>query len=305
MIVSPLDPEQVIYFHGLTYWFLRNIGDDDFEYMVLKRRDFSLLQDRSVVQTDVLRRLEKQFELNDEGRVIREEFERLHGEDARVFAFNNSLWFIYNVHTTFHSRMEFTQLRVKHLPVSHSLRLVNGHWKNITAPSNKVLIVGLRNTSLHMRFFARKERNEKNWSPFEYRNKSSSDGSSPLLFWIYTIQPHRVLQVSGDLETEFKHGLESHYKLAATNYLTRIEEEVASNSSKSDELRWKSTWGQLRGSTPALRLPAQIERERGNASYLTFFHSSLNYHASIVRTYFVGAYLFEAEPPCRITHMST
>ena len=54
-------------------------------------------------------------------------------------------------------------------------------------------------------------------------------------------------------------------------------------------------FGKVRGGTPAVRI--------GN-HYIGFFHSSTYVHARNVKTYFIGAYMFSAEPPFRVTAMS-
>ena len=58
-------------------------------------------------------------------------------------------------------------------------------------------------------------------------------------------------------------------------------------------------YGHPRGGTPALLLETPYGKR-----YLTFFHSEAKYMTSWCLTYFMGAYLFEADPPFRITHFS-
>jgi predicted GH43/DUF377 family glycosyl hydrolase len=55
-------------------------------------------------------------------------------------------------------------------------------------------------------------------------------------------------------------------------------------------------WGVVRGGTP----PVRFGRE-----YWTFFHSSLPLATKYRRRYFMGAYSFEAEPPWRVTQVTT
>jgi predicted GH43/DUF377 family glycosyl hydrolase len=111
----------------------------------------------------------------------------------------------------------------------------------------------------------RKSRSEKNWVPFEYKGE---------LFLAYSLLPHRILQPT------FQNGFCSDF--------------VSTRGS----IAWN--WGTLRGGTPALRYGNQ---------YLAFFHSTINIssihsHGKVMPHYFMGAYLFESEPPFKICAIS-
>lgn len=110
-----------------------------------------------------------------------------------------------------------------------------------------------------------RERREKNWAPFEYKGE---------ILLSRTLFPHQVVQPflgTGECKT-----------IAIT----------------SGAIDWK--WGELRGGTSALL--------EGN-EYLAFFHSSKDmktvhsqgkHHVH----YFMGAYMFSADPPFALTRMS-
>ena len=106
---------------------------------------------------------------------------------------------------------------------------------------------------------------EKNWAPFSYQN---------LLLFSYTLAPHKVfLPLIGESR-------------CAT---------IADNQNFS---QW--SWGTLRGGTPALK----IENH-----YLAFFHSSISLKSvqsnqQTMTHYFMGAYLFQDQPPFAIEKIS-
>lgn len=85
------------------------------------------------------------------------------------------------------------------------------------------------------------------------------------LYAVYTIAPHRVLKIDGDQATEA--------------YLTQ------------DAVPWAA--GEMRGGAP----PVHIGDE-----WWSFFHSSLEPGGK--KTYYTGAYAFEARPPFRITRIT-
>jgi len=86
------------------------------------------------------------------------------------------------------------------------------------------------------------------------------------LYSVYQIFPHTILKMDG---ADWK-----------TVYETTFQHD------------WK--WGILRGGTS----PVKVKDK-----YLSFFHSSLDTRTK-ERQYFVGAYMFEAEPPFTVTHIS-
>ena len=183
---------------------------------------------------------------------------------------------------------------------------------------------------MHMRYEGsdewrrnRGERAEKNWVPFEY----NAGGGGPVLYFVYESLPHRIVELApGPAVTIRKRrrvpvaqggGRKrpvqmvpdvSTFRLVRTAYLT--------NTSAADwPARWTTKYGEIRGGTPALRLPTATATATATATttfttdtddaYLTFFHSKrAHVHAKSVATYFMGAYLFSAAPPFAITHFS-
>ena len=109
------------------------------------------------------------------------------------------------------------------------------------------------------------KRREKNWVPFEYNDE---------LMLGYSIFPHKILRLIPG---------------------TEICETYCKSFSKCN---WK--WGEIYGGTPALKV---------DDNYLGFFHSSID--ISTVQSqeeemahYFMGAYLFSASSPFKVTHIS-
>lgn len=108
---------------------------------------------------------------------------------------------------------------------------------------------------------------EKNWVPFVFEGN---------LLLAYSLFPHRIL-------SPFLDGSESCFTVALSE----------------SPLNW--SWGEPRGGTTA-----QIIDDYG---YLSFFHSSLSMESvqsngKKILHYFIGAYLFESNPPFSITHIS-
>lgn len=107
---------------------------------------------------------------------------------------------------------------------------------------------------------------EKSWSPFDYEGE---------LLFSYSLNPHRVF-------LPYPH----------TNSCDTIAVTTAN-------LDWK--WGGLRGGTPSLL---------HESHYMGFFHSYINM-ASVqskgkkISHYFMGAFLFDKEPPFALTHISS
>jgi predicted GH43/DUF377 family glycosyl hydrolase len=109
------------------------------------------------------------------------------------------------------------------------------------------------------------KRTEKNWVPFQYDNK---------LLLAYSIDPHKIFL--------YEEGTES-----CTTY-----------AHSQNNISWN--WGELRGGTPALLV---------DGKYLSFFHSSKYIQSNYsmgkkMQHYFMGAYMFERNPPFNITHIS-
>lgn len=107
---------------------------------------------------------------------------------------------------------------------------------------------------------------QKNWTPFEWNDR---------LFMIYTINPHEILSInplSGECLPLFR---------------------------TFSPIGW--SWGELRGGTPAMLIDDE---------YLAFFHSSIFMSSPASNNvsmyhYYMGAYNFAAEPPFKITKMTT
>jgi predicted GH43/DUF377 family glycosyl hydrolase len=116
---------------------------------------------------------------------------------------------------------------------------------------------------------------QKNWVPFTHQNN---------LFFIYSFQPYRILNF--DFNTK---------RLMLTH-----------NCDYNLNKLWH--YGEIRGGTPAIYLP-ELD------AYLGFFHSSIARHKSkktwaerkapLPRDYFMGAYLFDAQPPFLLRAITT
>lgn len=126
----------------------------------------------------------------------------------------------------------------------------------------------------------------KNTVPFVYETINEKTNTKTSKFYsIYSGQPHIVTEVF----------------LPQPNKDKAILTKLAYETVASDTI-WR--WGEIRGGSPA-RL---IDTPYGQR-YLTFFHSSNqtifnNNLQWIGKTYYMGAYLFDAHPPFGITHIS-
>lgn len=107
----------------------------------------------------------------------------------------------------------------------------------------------------------KKQRYEKNWTPFVYVNESGVED----LYFAYTLSPFRVLKVkknlSGALEEQF----------SAKNW---------------NDSFWKERWGSISGGSQAILV---------DGKYLCFFHSKFS--AWGITWYALGAFLFDGKPP--------
>ena len=113
---------------------------------------------------------------------------------------------------------------------------------------------------------------EKNWMPFV----KSSSGDDLGIHFVYSMNPHKILSLNDP-----KEGLLS--LLPDPEYKTL------------SHLIWKSSWGVLRGGTPA---------QLHNGEYLAFFHSSFKDKKTNTNWYVMGAYTFDKEVPHKITSIS-
>ncbi len=114
---------------------------------------------------------------------------------------------------------------------------------------------------------------EKNWTPFEYLGKEAQ----PRLMFEYLLSPHKLLELPDPQVNHFNHL-------------------IFPGHPSPSRLPWQEVWGSPRGGTTAQK----IDEHR----YLSFFHSSFKDTNDII-WYLFGAYTFEAEPPFRITAVSS
>lgn len=110
------------------------------------------------------------------------------------------------------------------------------------------------------------QKREKNWTPFDYNGN---------LLLAYSLDPHRILR-----------------PLLGTG-------SCESFSLSERSIKW--AWGELRGGTQGLK---------DGDSYLSFFHSSIDMatvqsNNKVIAHYFMGAYVYNLEPPFEITHFSS
>ncbi len=110
----------------------------------------------------------------------------------------------------------------------------------------------------------RKDRWEKNWVPFDYKQN---------LMLAYSLTPHRVLQPVGG-------------GICDTAGCT------------TSTIRWN--WGVLRGGTPALEIDGQYLAFFHSCKDMT----TANSQGKHLIHYFMGAYTFSSEPPFEITKIS-
>lgn len=114
---------------------------------------------------------------------------------------------------------------------------------------------------------------EKNWSPFTYNSTS---------FFVYSISPvHRIV---GTASRGFEPGNEQ-------------GQDVVFAYETPNEVQWD--WGELRGGTPA-----EIISTEDGPKFISFAHSQKRVHHRAIKTYFVAAYLFEPQPPFKVTHIT-
>lgn len=91
------------------------------------------------------------------------------------------------------------------------------------------------------------------------------------LHLLYQASPHQVVRFTDNFEADFVY-----------------------ESGEGKTLPWN--YGIVRGGTPPVRVGDE---------YLTFFHSSLKTNDKYHRRYYMGAYMFEAYPPFRMTRFTT
>ncbi len=108
---------------------------------------------------------------------------------------------------------------------------------------------------------------EKNWAPFVYNDS---------IHFEYSLNPHKILEVPDPKKSDLAH-------------LT------FPNNPYFQHFSWPSTWGEMRGGSPAQLIDGQ---------YVGFFHSFFRDKDNFA-WYVMGAYTFEPTPPFRITAVSS
>lgn len=128
---------------------------------------------------------------------------------------------------------------------------------------------------------------QKNWSPFEYyfRGRRRTNASASKTFFVFSVNPHRIVDAN---ETFISSRNENELKAHTICHTEIIEP---------SESYWK--WGPIHGGSNSLLVDTPW-----GPRYLAFFHSQSKFMVSWMTTYFMGAYLFEAEPPFAVTHIS-
>jgi len=174
------------------------------------------------------------------------------GEDPRALYFNDSyfqLYFTFVGHGRHHQKMGVAEFR--YIESEGRINVTYQH-----API--VAMHPLDNT-----------RNQKNWSPFTYENKSSGETN---VYMIQSIHPLIVLEMTGYGTNEIYASIKSNVDYPYMNHL-----------------------GDLRGGTNAIRL---------HDRYLSFFHIRTRFPWNSMTSYVYGAYTFTTEPPFTMLSIS-
>ncbi|MES2504155.1 MAG: hypothetical protein V4534_04670 [Myxococcota bacterium] len=151
--------------------------------------------------------------------------------------------------------------------------LVGNHLAKKTSNREMVLIEAIETNKERLQIFKIKPINsqldEKNWSPFFYEDE---------LFLTYNLETtHKVISEGLLCDPSDKCSFENKYAY------------------QSPATTW--TWGKLRGGTPAKEVMVD-----GRKSYLSFFHSVHRSEGLVF--YFMGALIFEGQPPFRVLKIS-
>lgn len=169
------------------------------------------------------------------------------------------------------------------------------HFKMIYSDLHYSLDLNALYVTMPLNYLYAKEEGEripqKNWVPFKY-----SVGNASLVLYIACISPHHILYPSpegnGTTDVRSRWG----WEVRTIPVLT-----VAMTESSPSAFPW--AWGQPRGGTPPLLVDTPF-----GPRFLCFFHSSGNSlqpePTSRIRTYFMGAYLYNPSPPFAVTHVS-
>ena len=171
---------------------------------------------------------------------LREQFTGEHFEDPRALAVGNQIWLSVS---SFLWRKSYT----------HQVFFILD--QNLTCQLRVDPVYGKNFMQAQVN-----EGHEKNWLFFPHEGKPH---------FIYSSEPHTVLECDSRLEVKVKH------------------------ETWEKNMLWKH--GHVRGGTPPIRV---------GDNYWSFFHSSMPWTLE-KRRYHMGAYSFEAKPPFRITSMTT
>ena len=233
-------------------------------------------------------------------------------EDPRIFAWNGQLYSIYNTHLTkykklffapvfYHvpSDMFFIKQRTFHINIEHEMGYYR-HQKNWT-PFEYCPFCEYKYGVVDANY-VRRYRKEKGVTDGLLANASyilTGDYHADIervlafepidllparLFFIYEINPHRIVAVTHANKTSIQSGEYEAEVYANTTYVTKLL----------PEYEWE--YGEMRGGSPALLI--------NSTHFLSFFHSSGRFQQRHVITYYMGAYIFENKPPFGISGMS-
>lgn len=126
---------------------------------------------------------------------------------------------------------------------------------------------------VHLRVGTKNQtKQEKNWSPFDYR------GSNYFVHWVW---PHTVIGIGANTTSNIYN----------TAYGPSLSLETLYHGESRNEPLWD--WGYPHGGTNSLLIDTGIY----GMEYLHIFHSQQQRRYGIHATYYMGAYLFNTEPP--------
>jgi hypothetical protein len=200
---------------------------------------------------------------------------RLVVTDIRVFLYSNHQHVVYSIQRKGHLT-QFHYAALHHDPISDSIYVDN---------RTEIIIeheVG--------------RRDQKNWTPFTYSLQTTTNGAAyNILLFIYSMYPHRIVNVN---ETIYA-GLMKANTVCSTKAIPPNTGLDTSPADKAADVSSVWSWGEPRGGTQAELVDTPYGRK-----YLTFFHSSGRFAVRYLQTYYMGAYLFDPEPPFAISHIS-
>lgn len=174
---------------------------------------------------------------------------------------------------------------------------------------------------------------QKNWSPFQYdyllQTKASTNNvsitSNPTRFneryltkkelkadnqysvqlFVYGIDPHRIVYGSNLVDNYLSHGFNKDELVNASTDVNLAKRQLKMSTvcltQFVPDANRKGFWfyGSPHGGTPSVLIDTKY-----GPRYLTIFHSQGKYSIGYILTYFMGAYLYEPNPPFRITHLT-